>query len=137
MGYTYYRNLIVIPEGHPITLADLLLPLTQKFNRQDWITVEFKTETQLAIHHADGWELRVSLENAPFAALENQEIAKRFVRDEQDRAIVASSTSYLSTAADPDPQMRYFDEYVSLLEVLEQYPDLYILDPNNGEMRKT
>jgi len=137
MGFTYYQTLVIIPLNHPLTFADLLDRLRQKFSRQNDFTVEQRHPHQIALRSNDGWELRISLEDAPHAASEAQEIAENFEMEEADRAILKTSISYLSTAADPDPNMNYFNEYVFVLEVFEQYPGLYLFDPHTGEIRKT
>ena len=136
MGFTYYHSLILIPLNHAFTFGDFFERLTKKFAHQQNLLVELQTDHQIIIRRND-WELRIALQDNPHAAIEAQEIAKRFVMDDLDRPIVASSLSYLSTSGDPDPKMDHFNEYVFVLETIEQYSGLYILDPDEGQIRKT
>lgn len=136
MGYTPYRTMVLIPDGHSLTFLDLVGRLQNKFSGQSGFDVQVNTSGVIAVGR-NGWSLRVYWEDQPHVVIESREIAERFVTDDTDRAIVAACRSRITTAGDPDPGMDHFNDYVYVLEILEEISDAFIFDPEGGEIRKT
>lgn len=135
MGYTPYQTMVLIPEGCGLTFGEVATKLKDRFAGQDGFTVrETGAETLTVVR--DGWSLRVAWDASARVAVESQEIADKFVTDAAERAEVAACQVRITTAGDPDPSMKHFNDYVFVLEVLEQIPGIYLFDLQTGEVRR-
>jgi hypothetical protein len=136
MGYTYYKTTALIPDGHQLTRAMLFENLRQHFMDRENVRVEINDDTILKIQKGT-WTLYVSWEDAAHVVEESKDMAARFLSNNIDQVAARSSSSRISTYADPDPKMEHFNDYVFVLEVFDRFPGFYVLEAATGEMRKT
>jgi hypothetical protein len=140
MGFTTYASMLMIPADHPITWPELQERISARFN-----ALVSKPRSQHRIIHSDAltkirvgvWELRVSWQADLDVVVESKEIAQFATKGRSDKAIVESCNRRVTTAADPDPDMNYFNDYVYVLEILQALPDVYVFDNYSGKLRRT
>jgi hypothetical protein len=133
MGYTYYQTIILIPANVQLAFAEVVHPLKHHFAEIKH-PAEFMLEgDKLTIQMDDDWALYVNWLND--VRIEANEIADWFAKDRPDQDVIASTDRFISTSGDQDPNMDHFNDYVYVLEVLEDLPNVYVFDPINGEFR--
>lgn len=142
MGYSYYSTLVLIPEGHEITLPQVFERLQQRFIEAGMPTVAWHDpvawyDSRHVVVQQDDWKLHLYFEDEAHVKEEAQELAEDLIQDEQDRKLVSSSKSRIAIFGDPDPEMMYFNEYLFVLEEMEKFLGLYIFDPNEGRIWKS
>ncbi|WP_119072222.1 hypothetical protein [Aggregatilinea lenta] len=131
-----YRTMVLIPDQQELTFSDLASKLQSRFVRMNDIDITLEGAHRLILHHGE-WSLAVEWEAAPEVAVESADIARLFASEVADRAVIASCSTRITIAAQFDPTMRYFNDYVFVLEVLEAIPGLFLFDPEEGTIRKT
>jgi hypothetical protein len=130
MGYTYYRVEMLIPADMPLTFLEIVRALQVKFSSLSTRQVVV-SEKHCEVRH-NGWALRIHWEEEAGVVDEIKEFVYRKAANRPDQARIASFNRLVTTAADPDPNMDYFNDYVFVLEVLENFAGTYLFDPNNG-----
>lgn len=136
MGYSFYSTMILIPADQSINFAYLFDRLKERFSQRDHSSVEWEGTKKIRILRNE-WSLYITWEDEPHVLLESKEIAERFVSDEQDQAVIGQIAQRIEIGADPDPEMIYFNDYVFLLEVIDEFSGLYVFDPYTGEIKKS
>jgi hypothetical protein len=132
MGYTYYAIDVLIPPSNTLTFEDIAIKIRDHLaGISDSPTVIIESDRMKV--QRDEWELRIYWEDKPHVLEESREIAKRFAQGRADADVIASCKFRITTAADPDPDMTYFNDYVFVLEALESIKNIYIFDPYDGK----
>lgn len=131
-----YRTMVLIPDQHELTFSDLVSKLQSRFVRLNDIDITLEGAHRLVLRHGE-WTLVVDWEVAPEVAVESADIARFFAREVADRAVIAACSTRITIATQPDPAMRYFNDYVFVLEVLEAIPGLFVFNPDEGTIQKT
>jgi hypothetical protein len=130
MGYTPYKIMVLLPQGHRLTFADLIKKLRNKFSRNPKIAVDVNG-TQALIRHGE-WFLTVAWEDEPHVAIESQEIADGLARNNADHDVIVACSRRITTWGQPDPNMDYFNDYVFVLEVLESISGVFVYSEDEG-----
>ncbi len=129
-----YQALALLPPHSSCSLDDVARSLEQRFTA----VVSSHGEPRLiATTHTiilawSDWSLRVTLADAPHVLLESQEMADLFAAGRSDRELIARCQRRIEVAADSDPQMDHFNDYIFVLDVLERIPHVILFDPSAG-----
>lgn len=132
MSYVY-QALVMLPTQHQPSLARITELLQQVFDRvapAAQIDVRADNRVTIAI---DDWEMNIHPHNDANTVVASQIIARAYL--ETDNSISATDLEnygfYLEVncAPDEDPNMNRFRYYVSVLEVLANFPGAIIYNP--------
>jgi hypothetical protein len=131
MGYTYYSYLILVTPESDLTF-EKLRPACEPLLKQgcENITVE---SDGLTFHFAGDYKFYLHLNAEPHVEEESVEMAAEEFVPQDKKAAVASCRIRYEMHADPDPDMEYFNESLYILEVLENFAGVFIIDPHSGD----
>lgn len=132
MGYTYYSYLALIPDGTAVTLDTLYDKIKNAYqNDSRGATVE-RGNTRVLLD-IDGWTMRIYLSDAEHVISESRELADEFAKGHPKHDAIAACKRRFETAADSDHNMDYFNDSITIQEVMESFGEVYIFDSNTPE----
>jgi hypothetical protein len=127
--------MLMIHPDRPIGIRDLRATLEQTYARLRGnapipaITVHGRL-LELAF---PGLTFRVSYDDAPHVIEESSEIAARFAAGRSDQAAIALCASrFFVETEDPDENMKYFNDFVTIVSCAEKAGRIFQFDPVSG-----
>lgn len=136
MGYTYYKFMVMIPDGVEISFDDVYKQLKAKYEKSMTTTVTHPESNHILIQR-DSWSYYLDLSDEAHVIIESKEIAGHFAKHRDDGETIASSKTRIEGYGDADPNMKYFETYISVREVLEEIPHVYHFDSQEDKLWKT
>jgi hypothetical protein len=125
--------MVLIPPHQTITFTDIAAQLQAHLAKRNPAAQCSLEGAKITILLDGEYRLRIYWETAPHVLVESQELAAKF--EHPQKAIMATCDRRLTTVGDADPNMNYFNDYVYVLEVLEDLPHVFVYDPLSGELR--
>jgi hypothetical protein len=115
-----YQAFILLPSDTDVSLEEVRRILEDYYS-DDARDVDFKeTENKLTVT-IDDWRLSVNLNSKPSVIVESKEMAEAFAGGRADQNEIASSGVRLEISGGDDDEMDYFNDYVEILEQLEDF----------------
>lgn len=132
MSYTYYSYLGLIPDPTPASLTDVYERLKKAYeNDKRDVEVELgRTRVVLVI---DEWTMRIYLSDAVHIQSESRELADEFAKGHPKQENIAACKRRFETSADSDGNMDFFNDSLTVLEIMESFGEVYIFDSNTPE----
>jgi hypothetical protein len=124
LGYTYYKYHVFVPAVNPLTF-DSLVAL---FRERQISSLEVDVTANMITLKHDSWSMRIYWEAQPLVLQESQEIAENPKLSANLADLLATCDRRITTAGDDDPEMRYFNDCIFVLEVLNLLENVLRLD---------
>jgi hypothetical protein len=131
VGYRYYRLTAFVPPTSTLTFQQIAERIKEYIGTSNNVRVSLG-EKQVSISY-DGWSLRVYWEDEHYVMSESKDFAEHPLTPEPYRTFIASCHRRITTAADDDPNMDYFNDYVIVINALESFGEFVIHDDNTNE----
>lgn len=128
MGYRPYQTMVLVPLRNPLTFSMLVEAFQNKLALGGTFSPNPIIEPNKIILKRSDWTLTVHWQDQSYVAEESMEIAKRFARGRPDADLIASCNRMISTAGDPDPDMKHFNDNIRVLEVFDTLSDVFKFD---------
>ncbi len=128
MGYKPYQTTVLVPPRNLLTFSMLVDAFKNKMARGGTFAPNLVVETNKIVLRRNDWALTIHWQDQSYVAEESNEIARRFAINHPDFDVIASCNRMVSTAGDSDPDMKYFNDYVRVLEVFESLSDVFKFD---------
>ncbi|MGB0389173.1 MAG: hypothetical protein ACPGWR_30490 [Ardenticatenaceae bacterium] len=74
------------------------------------------------------WSLRIHFNSEPYVLEESKELAEYYAAERPDKEVIASCASRLEIISDLDPNGDYFNYYVFVVELLDQFSGAITFD---------
>lgn len=132
-----YELLGFLTESATITAEELVDLLRQKYASGIGALVNFKTVAlnfngSITVTWAD-WSIGLAISDAAWVVLESEEIAERYAKHRADQSHIARCRRRIEVVSDDDPSIHHFNNYVSIVEVLEAVPGCIVFDSRIGK----
>ncbi|MBE2266843.1 MAG: hypothetical protein IAE80_01340 [Anaerolinea sp.] len=132
MGYQY-RVIGLVPPEVNVDFESIVAAVRVKFSQRNLLPEIIRTATTCELRYQD-WSIRIFWSDGDDVLSVSEEIAQHAKVEAEDKLGMTKCTRHVSTAADPDPSMTHFNDYVFVVEVLESFPGIYLLDPYDGTL---
>jgi hypothetical protein len=128
-----YSIIAPFKSAEKAALTALYAAMGQRFRTEASVKVTLETDPSISERHVqvswDDWSLRVYSEFEPHVLLESREIAELYGAGRSDQSEIASCANRVTIDSDDDPGMDHYNDYVFVLEVLEQLGAIALFDP--------
>ena|SRR5215510_3775574 len=131
MSFTYYRTLALIPPDVQIVFSDVVRTVNKTFASESTTKIT-ATANLITLYFNDRWSFYIEWDSGRNVLEESHEIAQRFSVSAEQAQRIASCDCRISTSADDDPNMDYFNDYIFVLETLESFEGVILFDPDTG-----
>lgn len=132
-----YELLALLTDDADITVDRLADLLRQDFASDPGAAIRIEDAAAQPIPSVavrwDGWSFRLSVEDQPHVRAESEGIAEAFASGRPNRDLIASCRRRISVAADPDPDMDHFNDYLFIMERLGKLTGVILFDPKVPE----
>ena len=91
-----------------------------------------KNDSTIQLYYSD-YEFHFDLVAEDWVLLESQDIADTFGKNRKDFSVIESSRERIEFYGGEDPDMKYFNEYLLMLEKIQAKLPFAIFDANNSE----
>jgi hypothetical protein len=81
-----------------------------------------------------GWEVHLRLMDEPFVAQESKDVAQHFASCPRAEEIAKCQRRVEVYSTDQDPDMKHFNDFVSVCQALEGFRGVILFDPLSGEL---
>jgi hypothetical protein len=128
MGITYYTLKILIQDPYDNMFEDILNRCQAKFKNITGTQIGMTKPDTIEITR-DDWTYTLVWVNDEDYLMELKEMAKIVYKEKSDyQQIIYSTNCYIDGWSTDDPNMNYFNDYVSVQEVFDQIPNIYIIE---------
>ncbi len=119
-----YRLYGLLMTNTDITLEELMRRLTARFPK--YRVSSANSQVTLA---SDDWEMEFRIIEGPEIQSQHTGIAEKIGGQQDARHIAACTKRVEAWSETPDPEMRHFDEFLSVVEVLKSFQGVIVVDP--------
>ena len=132
-----YELIALLTDDADFTIGRLAELLRDEFSADPAATVGLEAHPsgagrRVAVHWGD-WSLRAFWEDEPHVLEEFREIADAFAGSRPDRERIAGCRRRITLAADDDPDMDHFNDYLFIMERLGRQEGVILFDPKVPE----
>lgn len=132
MSYQSYQYLALLPSKHPVSMHELKEKIEKRFKNNGRRIVMNSTNNRLTVDFG-GWNFRIFLNTESYVQKESEEIAEKFACGRSDQHHIEAVNQRLETFGDPDLDLKYLNDVIFILEIIEENYDAILFDPENGE----
>jgi hypothetical protein len=83
---------------------------------------------------AKAWQVTLHLAEGPLVAEESREMGEHFTRCPRASDIAKCERRVDIWSTDPDPNMDHFNDFILVLETLEEYRGIILFDAKTGDL---
>jgi hypothetical protein len=83
---------------------------------------------------SEDWEIHLTLEDGPAVLEESIRIAEQISGAEDELGIRACNRRIEVASDVPDPKMEHFDDYLKVIEVLQTFRGVVLVDPEEPSL---
>jgi hypothetical protein len=129
-----YEHLILIAFDSDFDFYRLTRYLKDFYARTDKRTINIELQGDTLIVLVEKYPFYLLLSDEPQVLIESGEMAEAWTGDPEEKKRIAQSGRRLEMRTDrPDPDMRYFNDSLYILEAVEEFDGIYIFNPQSGE----
>jgi hypothetical protein len=130
-----YKAMALLPPSVVLSMPELAERLSKTFGAVELSADQTKIAKtiQNPANPEETWSFRLYLENKPHVIFESREMADKFAQNRPDKAVIVSCDRRLFLGCDPDPNMDFFNDYVIIVQILDEIEGAIVFDPNNGK----
>ena len=128
-----YKALILLSETSPASIEEAENKLKNLFaddERDVSVTTSERDEIQVSI---EGWNARVHLNSDDYVIEESEEMANNFAAHLVEKEEIARSPRRFEVACDEDPEMSFFNDYLSIIQELGAFEGAYVWEQAQQE----
>ncbi len=81
-----------------------------------------------------GWEITIGINREPWVGEESKELATALAHSEKASRIARCQARVEIQSESPDPDMDHFNDYIAVLEVLETFDGVILVDPREPDL---
>lgn len=131
----FYRLAVLIPPDHALNFEIFIGRLRDKLASSGF---SIQTDGTKLVHlHKASWQYHLSWEDEVYVQSESAEIAEIFGKDDSQKHLIGQCARRISGWGDDDLAMRHFNDYVLVMQAIEDIPGIFIFDPQLGEITNT
>lgn len=132
MSYTYYEYLVPLQPDSNLTLDNLAAKLKEDYAKITRVKAKIShTANRLTLKIGTRYSFTVHYETTEWVPSECQELARDYP-DYPHKEAVAQCKTRLSTYGESDPDMKYFNDSLTLLDAIQSFEGVHLFDPHSG-----
>jgi hypothetical protein len=127
-----YTAMVLLPTDTTASLEQVESKLRSRLgtaSKTSGLVEVFREDTQLTLFVND-WSLYIWADSSPTVLEETQEIVELFGQDRADQELLATYGFRFDISCEDDPDLDYFDDYMMVLKVLQEFPGAVVFDPD-------
>jgi hypothetical protein len=130
-----YSAFVLLPPETDANGAKLAGLLSQYFKGSEPLMEMVKTmEDSSVVHYAillrwHDWRMQAALNTDPNILESSREIAQKHGQARADFDRISSCDKRIEVLCEPDPSMNHFNDYMLVLQALEEIPGAVLFDP--------
>jgi hypothetical protein len=129
-----YEHLILITFDSDFDYFRLTKYLKDFYARTDKRKVNIELQGDTLIVLVEKYPFYLLLSDEPHVLEESAEMAEAWTGDPAEKSRIAQSGRRLEMRTDrPDPEMKYFNDSLYILEAVEEFDGVYIFNAASGE----
>src|SRR5947209_3873675 len=130
MSFQPYERILFLPDGLEMSPSLLAERLAKQFERVKGARVA--PEGDHVLIELGNWGLRVSYADEPELREESALIVTEYGTSRPDHDVLASCARWITTGSDPDPNMDHFDDFLRVVEFMEELQGPVLFIPSDG-----
>ena len=124
---SYYYNAFVLCPRYSNASVELAESQFRHFFEETSERIIREGHNKLVLKVND-WSLRVHFNSQPYVLEESKELAQYYAANRADKDLIAACASRFEIISDLDPEGNYFNYYVFVVELLEQFAGAITFD---------
>jgi hypothetical protein len=124
-----YQAYGLLKPDSDFTIAGAAKKLAARF--PDWSIVHDSDKLLLS---SSDWEIHLTVNSGPRVQQESRDIEEKIGGDQDDLGIAACDRRVEIATDTPDPEMDHFNDYLSVVEVLQSFKGLIAVDPQEPSL---